>query len=357
MHKRKTSVSQESKTLTLKPPPSTGDVFADSCFVLEFPPSPDDRIGSQMEGLKDVPGLVKQGLLEDAWMILDTHHIGLKDLDFIYAFKALILQKNGQTDAAKKTLLAGLKLGRGKYLLYERLGFLFFETGQLNEAVKCWIKSIVAMKTLDKMTMWEPFLYLAGTAKTLSSEIHFRILSAWVREISPYGELSLDDKAVKKLNESAGGLSAESVLKALDILCRFYIPNQEAELRPAIPGIPTPGHPNVPATRDHLSAFKHLFGEDKRNAWVTRLAVTILALALILFFLQFLKTPEDEPDIKAPAALPEISRSTGPAEETKPVLPETQPPVAPVIHTKTPVVEMEQKKEGPNVESPEDPVP
>ena len=100
MTKKKTTVSPEKQTLTLKPPPSTGDVFADSCFVLDSPPALDDRIGSQMEGLRDVPGLVKQGLLEDAWMILDTHHLGLKDLDFIYAFKALILQKNGQPDAA-----------------------------------------------------------------------------------------------------------------------------------------------------------------------------------------------------------------------------------------------------------------
>nr|NJM02048.1 hypothetical protein [Desulfobacula sp.] len=162
MTQKKTHVSPEQQIL--KPPPSTGDGFADSCFALDFLPSPDDRSGSRMEGLKEVPGLVKQGLLNEAWMILDKHHLEIKDLDFIYAFKALILQKNGQAEAAEKTLLAGLKFGRGKFLLYDRLGALAFETGQLAEAVRWWIKSIVAMRMLNQVTMWEPFLYLASTA-------------------------------------------------------------------------------------------------------------------------------------------------------------------------------------------------
>ncbi len=355
MTKSKTTVPPKELTLNLKPPPSTGDVFADSCFILDSPPAPDDRIGAQMEGLKDVPGLVKKGLLEEAWMILDTHHLNLKDFDFIYAFKALILQKNGQPDAAKKTLLAGLKFGLGKFLLYERLGFLFFETGQLSEAIKCWIKSIVAMKMLNKMSMWEPFLYLAAVAKALSDDTRYRVLMARVREISGHEDLSLDDNALKKLNELTHQLSKASVLKALDILCRHYIPGQDPEPHQAIPGINPPAPPNVPAGRDHLSEFKSLFGENKKKAWITRFIMAILALSLILFFLQFLKFPEDKKDISPSTDTPEITWRPLPLKEIKPASPET--PIAKVIQKKAPNIEMEQKKEDAEVESPEESIP
>ena len=343
MTQKKTHVSPENRPL--KPPPSTGDSFADSCFILDFLPSPDDRTGSRMEGLKEVPGLVKQGLLEDAWMILDEHHQTLKDLDFIYAFKALILQKNGQPEAAEKTLLAGLKFGKGKFLLYERLGFLCFETGQLTEAVRWWIKSIVAMRMLNQVTMWEPFLYLAAAARVLAGETQARTLTAFVTRLSPHGELSLDDKALKRINEQARGLSAPSVLKALDVLCLHFLQGPDNQ----------PGHPHVPADRDPLLLTSRLWGKGEKNPWITRLAVIALCLALILFFLRFLKPPEDTPDMNAATAPPEIRQNSREAEDSKNPLPAPQTPIAPPMAEKEPVVEIEAKKPARAVNP--DPIP
>lgn len=347
MSKTKPVISSE--TQTRKPPPSTGDDFADSCFALEFIPSPDDRIGSRMDGLKEVPGLVKQGLLEEAWMILDTHHPNLKDLDFIYAFKALILQKNGQPEAAKKTLMAGLKSGRGKFLLYERLGFLSFETGHLSEAVAWWIKSIVAMAMLNRLTMWEPFLYLANVAKALAGETHFNIFMSFVTKLSPHGELCLDDTALKKINEQARGLSPSSILKAMDALYLHYLhqPGQPPG-DPAFPEPRLPGHPNVPATRDLFSAFHSLFGEDKKNAWVTRLAVTVVALALILFLLQVLNSPKKD-----------LETGLSPVEETKDPIPVSNPsdPAVQMSPEKSTAVEIKPQQTAETVAAPEDQVP
>ena len=355
MTQKKNHVSPEHQTL--KPLPFTGDVFADSCFVLDFIPSPDDRTGSRMDGLKEVPGLVKQGLLEDAWMILDKHHQTLKDLDFIYAFKALILQKNGQPEAAEKTLLTGLKFGRGKFLLYERLGFLCFETGRLTEAVRWWIKSIVAMKMLNQVTMWEPFLYLAAAAKALASETHTKTLTAWVRQISPHGKLSLSENALKRINEQALGLSAPSILKALDVLCLHFLQPQDGQPDPAFPGPPPPEHPNVPKDRDPLLLTSRLWGKGERNSWITRLAVIVICLALILFFLRFLKPSEDTPDMNAATALPEICQNSREAEDSKNPLPTPQPPIAPPMAKQEPVVEIEAKKPDRAVNPTEDPIP
>jgi len=344
----------------LKPPLLTGDGFCDSCFVLDFLPSPDERIASRMEGLKEVPGLVKQGLLDDAWMILDQHHQTLKDLDFIYAFKALILQKNGRPEAAKKILLAGLESGRRKFLLYERLGFLAFETGRLAEAFPCWIKSIVAMRMLNQVTMWEPFLYLAAVAKALSSETHAKILTAFATRLSPHGELSLDDNALKRLNEQALGLSAPSILKALDVLCLHFLQTQDDLPQPAFPGTSLPGHPNVPKDREPFLLTSRLWGKGEKDPWINRLAVIVLCLALILFFLQFLKSSEKDPETNpstASTAPPEIHQNSEPVEETKDPLPSPQEPVAPVIPEKNPADEMKATKTDSSVEAADDPIP
>jgi len=348
MIQKKTHVSPEKQTL--KPPPPTGDGFADSCFALDFLPSPDDRSGSRMEGLKEVPGLVKQGLLNEAWMILDKHHLEIKDLDFIYAFKALILQKNGQPEAAEKTLLAGLKFGRGKFLLYDRLGFLAFETGQLTEAVRWWIKSIVAMRMLNQVTMWEPFLYLASTARALSGEAQARILTAFVTRLSPHGELSLDDKALKRINEQAQGLPAPSILKALDVLCLHFLQGPDDA-----PGPSLAGHPHAPADRDPLLPAGSLWGQGI-PPWLPRLAVIALCMALILLFFRFLKPSEDTPDMKAPVP-PEIRQNSGLVEETKHPLPTPQEPVAGPKAEKEPVVEIEAKKPDRTVTPTETPIP
>ncbi len=357
MSKMKIIISPDMQTL--KPPPLTGDAFVDGCFAFDFIPCPDDRTGSQMEGLKDVPGLVKQGLLEDAWTILDKHHQTIKDLDFIYAFKALILQKSGQFEAAEKTLLTGLKFGRGKFLLYERLGFLSFETGRLNEAVTWWIKSIAAMAMLNRVTMWEPFLYLASVAKALSSETCFRIFMARVREISPHGELSLDDNALKRLDEMVPGLSAPSILKAMDVLCLHYL--HQPDSRPAETDFPQTrylGHPNDPAAGGYLPAFNKLFGEDKKKDWINRLAVTVIILALILFFLQFLKSPEEKQDFKTPKVLPEISQRAPSVEKAKIPLPDSaQDTIVPVKPKKPAAVEIEQKEVPEDAGPAEDSIP
>lgn len=361
MSKRKTGFSPEKQTIDLIPPPLTGDDFIDRCFILDFLPSRDDRVGSRMDGLKDVPGLVKQGLLEDAWAILDKYHQTTEDLDFIYAFKALILQKNGQFEAAKKTLLTGLKFGRGKFLLYERLGFLSFESGRLNEAVTWWIKSIVAMKMLNRVIMWEPFLYLAYMAKVLSDETCFRIFMARVKEISPHGELGLDDNALKRMNEKVSELPAPSILKAMGLLCHHYLrqPDSLAADPLSFPESHHAGHPNVPAFRDNLSAFNSFLGKDKKNAWVTRLTITVLALALILFLIQFLKLSEEKPDIKTPAPLPEIRQRTPSVEETKNPLPVSRPqnPVIQATPEKSTAVKIEQEKASAETDSTEGPIP
>lgn len=322
------------KSIRFKPLAPTGDAYVDDCFSIQFADGKDDRAWSQIEGLKDVPGLVKQNRLEDAWSILDANKDAFLDFDFIYAWKATIFQKNGQNDAARKTLVSGLKRSINKFLLYERFGFLEYETGNLNQAVKWWIKSIVAMVGINAVTMWEPFIYLAYVAGTCGSENRFKILMAQVAKISVHGELSLEKDAVKKLQEKSSTLSVKSVLKAIDCLCDNFI---------TAPGIPKTGTPPPSFLADVTSSKGNtdIFQKKGKYPWLVYLAVGGLILVFLFFF--FSRQSKTDPVVPEPIKAPTIKTTiTAPEKETNPAMPE-----------KATVIEAQKE---PNIEQETDPV-
>lgn len=290
----------------------TGDADVDACFSFDYTHCEDGRVWSKIEGLKEVPGLVKQDRLEDAWSILEAHQKTFYDFDFIYAWKALIFQKNGQVDAAKKTLRSGLMHAKGKFLLYDRFGFLEYETGDLNQAVSWWIKSIVTMVTANTVTMWEPFIYLAYVARACGSETHFKTLMAQVADISVHGELSLEANAVKRLHEKASTLPVASVLKAIDCLCKTFIKN---------PGGDDMAH--QPLSHDS-------FIKKKKGYW--RLCLAIAGLILVCIFIFFTMSPPP-PDTSKIIEPPEIKTN----------IEVQQKGATPALSKKTPEIEIKKE--------------
>ncbi len=343
-----------STPVAYQPPPSTGNAWADACFTLDSPLFPDDRIGYRMEGLKDVPGLVKQGLYDQARDILEKYHTLYPDLDFIYAFKAFILQKNGQSTEARKLLREGLTRGRTKFLLYERLGFLCFDGGDLREAVQWWIKSVVAMVVCRQMVLWEPFLYLACVADALGCGDRARVFRTWVAGISPHKDLRLSETAADRLNRAAADLPVPSVIAALDALSGYFLelpaeeakpplkdPDQPEFLRGRIGGepIPVPPPDPEPAIRSR---------SDFRPVAVALVVLTlILVAAVLLFFLLPLNTghparesarnemshPPPTADPDPSLLMPSVDRQPEPTPEPlPPPLSDTQP--VPIEHKK-----------------------
>lgn len=206
---------------------SANDDFIDRCLDIDFSQKPDDRIWSDMEGLKHVPSLVRENRLEEAWQCLNKYQIKLSDFDFIYAWQALILQKNGRVEDARALLKKGMKHARKKYLLFARFGHLEYETGHMQTAVKWWIKSILAMKQMDAYIMWEPFLYLAYTAKFCGSDTHFNTLINKASAISGQGDIRLEQGAVEHLEKKTALISSETVAYTIEQLV-FHI-NEKPE--------------------------------------------------------------------------------------------------------------------------------
>lgn len=271
--------------------PLTHDDYVDGCFSFDFPLGTDPRVWWEIDGLKDVPGLVKEDRLEEAWAILDAGQDAFDDFDFIYAWKSLIFQKNGQFEAAGKTLTSGLTRARKKSVLCDRFALLEYETGHMDTAVQWWIRSIVAMVSTHTVTLWEPFLYLAYVARARGSETHFKILMARVTEISVHGELGLEETAVKALYEKTSRLSGLPVLKALELLCDHFLKDLEHKetapaLKTALPDLAQEAPPSF------------LNGRP-----VVFLAITGLVLLCCFLFYFFPVPPApdpDRPEISAP---------------------------------------------------------
>ena len=347
MSKPETTALPEQKQIRFKPPALTGDAYVDDCFSINFTEEREKRIWSRIEGLKDVPGLVKQNRLEDAWFILDANKDAFRDFDFIYAWKAVIFQKTGQNDAARKTLISGLKRSKEKFLLCDRLGFLEYETGDLNLAVKWWIKSIVAMIGINAVTMWEPFIYLAYVANICGSRNRFKFLMAQVERISVHGELSLEETAVKKLQEKAPTLSVKSVLKAIDCLCDNFI---------AVPEIKKPEEPPSSSLAD-LSASKRDTGILRKKGkmpWLLLLAAGGLILVFLFFF--FSRPEKTDPAIPEPDIAPAAKAAdTVPETITAPVLPEKEPAAAAAVIVPEKEAALAIPEKAPEVETRKEP--
>nr|NJM02047.1 hypothetical protein [Desulfobacula sp.] len=96
--------------------------------------------------------------------------------------------------------------------------------------------------------------------------------------LSPHGELSLDDKTLKRIREQARGLPAPSILKALDVLCLHFLQAPDNA-----PGPSLAESPQAPADRDPLLPGGSLRGRGI-PPWLLRLAVIALCMALILLF-------------------------------------------------------------------------
>jgi hypothetical protein len=102
--------------------------------------------------------------------LLDAVFDEYTDFDFVYSRKAIIYSKNGNLNAARAVIHAGLSRARTKHSLCEHMGNIEFEWGNLSDAVRWWIKSITLQQQLAGYASWHSFVYLAGIATALGEE-------------------------------------------------------------------------------------------------------------------------------------------------------------------------------------------
>lgn len=292
----------------------------DACFADIPEHHPDNRSGHQIEGLKEIPELVKNSEFKKALGILEELKRKYLDFDFIYAWEAQILQKQDKIDTAREVLLLGLERSRSKDLLLSRLGLLEFETGRIEKAVPCWIKSALLMSGRGE-ARWEPFFYLARTAKGCGLEKHAGLLMKKVAQILPETSVHLKQDTETYFIRQIESLEENWIPGAIDRVCRIIFRSDETE----------------PVT----AQAKKSDGSAPDPVWKKRLFQAVIAGGILVFtlFLLFKSDPEPETTFKDDKPVPPPMTVQAPPEpEKKPIDPAPSAPSAapaPAVKKKT----------------------
>lgn len=282
--------------------PSSFEKELAECFSSNPVQEPETRNASQMRGLSQVPGLVKSGHPDKAWEILCSLEIDYPDFDFIFTWKAHILHKKGDNASAEKVLQQGLEKAKAKHLILERLGFLAWESGNLEDAVKGWVKSIVLIHQGARPVLWEPFLYLSHVARVLGCSKEFEQLQAAANSACQPGEVDLTPDAAQRLAELSAELKQTWVRGAIEQLCLTCLGNNTITSEP--------DHTLNGKRQDRNLNGSQIEGSSP-SGWPSKKLMGVIALAIAVIMAAWLFFPQTPP----PASENEM--------QTAPSLPQT----------------------------------
>ena len=242
-----------------KPTLSPDESFFEQCFNFNTAAEPaDEHTWPETGDLKGIPDLIKNDRLSDALSAIERHESDFPDLDYMYAWKSHIFQKQGDLEKAESILEQGLARSNRKFVICDRIGFLAYHRDDIREAVKWWIRSIILMEQSGTTSLWEPFLFLACVARASDLNGPHRQLMDRVKRICVHGELDLDPPATEKLTQAVKKLQDPAVAQAIIRLCETCFGAKQTNADPEIekPEAKIPKISDVEIPKGHPSERK-----------------------------------------------------------------------------------------------------
>jgi hypothetical protein len=226
--------TQEERTSQPNPPGSQpklvsgniekqGEDFATEVFAFDLITSDEreEQNWQQMPDLKEIPTLVNTNQIAKAEPLVEAALRRYPEYGFVYYFRAILWEKMGKIDMAKRACEDGLKVSTQKQMLCHRLGLFEFDRGSLHEAVRWWIRSILLQLRSGRMVDTNSFLYLSCVADLIgdkSSAAKLLTLSAG----GANGALCLSDAARQKVTERVIEQGDSEITKAIEMLTSRY---------------------------------------------------------------------------------------------------------------------------------------
>jgi tetratricopeptide (TPR) repeat protein len=140
-------------------------LFAQSIFDFDFAEQSEDRDWKSIPELKQVPTLFQQNDIAKLEERLRQALHSYSDYAFVYHWMADVLEKKNDIDGARNCILEGIKNARKKYSLCGSLGMLEYNHGNIREAVKWWVRSVIFQKRNNNIgSDTQSFLYLGFIA-------------------------------------------------------------------------------------------------------------------------------------------------------------------------------------------------
>jgi tetratricopeptide (TPR) repeat protein len=191
----------------------TSDSYIDECFDIDFASvGRDDRHWRDIPEAESIVDLANSGRTEEA--ILHANGLMAKATDFYFSYYWIgsLLSDQKRYNEARTALKEGYKRCPRKYDLCDMLARVELESGNLPEAVKWWIRSLVIRVTTDSFEDPDPFLYLSYVAKVLGlfeASAELRAKSHQIRHVE------LDSSTASRLTSAVRLQDSESLKEAI----------------------------------------------------------------------------------------------------------------------------------------------
>jgi tetratricopeptide (TPR) repeat protein len=210
------------KPKSIKAVAQTGDPYVDSCFQIELQEFDEGRDWFEMPEAKAMTQAGNAGRVDEALRGAEALRVKYPDFFFPYLWFSILYRKQGRHADAKNSLNAGLQFSRSKFELCQNYGDTEWELGNLPEAVKWWVKSIVIQVSTKSLGNFAPFLQLSYVAEALGLQSACSRLRQFVDRMRP-GEIRLNGDAANKLYLATRSQGTESMKRAIGLLDREFL--------------------------------------------------------------------------------------------------------------------------------------
>ncbi len=180
--------------------PHSDNTFVNDCLGHGLTEGFEPRFYRNIPALVTITELGNRGDYLSALDKLGTVWDEYKDFDFVYAWKAIILAKQGDINLATRVIDEGLRNAISKTYLCEQRAKIELERSNVRDAVMWWIRSILLQLSIGDPTHEGPFLYLGYVAQAVGENTCRNSLFAIVDRLTPAGRLG--EAATGRLNSA-----------------------------------------------------------------------------------------------------------------------------------------------------------
>lgn len=204
--------------------PLIKDAYVNSCFNFDFKEENEERHFYEMEDLneifhQDLNELVN--IPEKATVSVEKAIKEYPDFDVLYTWLGTCYSKRelNKPEKAREICLEGLRKCRRKSYLCGKLGMLEFESNNLPEAVKWWIRSCAVQSVGGQYLDGFSFLNLATIAKYLGLNECYHVLFDKSKKIQYIIFDAIGESEKASIVREQGNNSIE---QAITLLCKHY---------------------------------------------------------------------------------------------------------------------------------------
>ena len=153
------------RSSSIRSPAITGDAYIDACFQFDFQEHHDTRNWREIPEAQALVKFAREKNTEAALRQCQIVRDNYPDFYWPYYWLATLYGGQGRLEDARQALTEGLGYAKSKYNLCGKMGEIEWEVGNLAEAVKWWLKSVIIQINTDNLDTFTPFLRLSYIAQ------------------------------------------------------------------------------------------------------------------------------------------------------------------------------------------------